>query len=74
MCKCGLETETIPHFPLRCMLYSTIRNERLDNIYTFASSLTNCPYEKVFFCMDQSIFLLRQTNRVKVYNQIFEKF
>ena len=47
MCKCGLETETTLHFFLRCRLYSTIRTEFLDKIYTAASSLTNHPNEKL---------------------------
>ena len=47
MCKCGLETETILHFPLLCKLYSTIRSKLLDNIYTFASYLMNYPDEKL---------------------------
>ena len=47
MCKCGLETETTPHFLLRCRLYSPIRTELLDHIHTAASFLTNYPDEKV---------------------------
>ena len=47
MCKCGLETETTLYFLLRCMLYSTIRTELLDEIYTVASSFTNHPDEKL---------------------------
>ena len=47
MCKCGLEIETTLHFFLRCRLYSTIRTEFLDKIYTVASSLTNHPNEKL---------------------------
>ena len=40
MRKCGLETETTPHLLLRCRMYSTIRKDPLDDIYTVASSLT----------------------------------
>ena len=47
MCKCGLETETTLHFLLHCRLHPTIRTELLDYIYTAASSLTNCPNEKL---------------------------
>ena len=47
MCKCGLETETTFHFLLRCRLYSTIRTELLDEIYTATPSLTNYPDEKL---------------------------
>ena len=47
MCRCGLETETTLHFLLRCRLYSTIRTELLDDIYSVASSLTNYPDEKL---------------------------
>ena len=43
----GLETETTRHFLLHCRMYSTIRTELLDNIYTVASSLTNYPDEKL---------------------------
>ena len=46
MCKCGLETEAF-HFLLRFRLYSTIKTELLDDIYTIASSLTNYPDEKL---------------------------
>ena len=46
MCKCGVETETTLDFLLRCRLYSNIRTELLDDIYTVASSLTNYPDEK----------------------------
>ena len=47
MCKCGLETETTLLFLLRCRLYSTIRTELPDGIYTAASSLTNYLDEKL---------------------------
>ena len=47
MCKCGVETETTLHFLLHCRLYSNIRTELLDDIYTVDSSLTNYPDEKV---------------------------
>ena len=47
MCKCCLEIETTLHFFLRCRLYSTIRTELLDDIYTVDSSLTNYPDEKL---------------------------
>ena len=47
MCKCGLETETIFHFHVRCRLYSTIRTELVNDMYTVASSVSNDPYEKI---------------------------
>ena len=47
MCKCGVETETTLHFLLRCSLYSNIRTELLDDIYTVDSPLTNYPDEKL---------------------------
>ena len=47
MCKCGVETETTFHFLLRCRLYSNIRTELLDDIYTADSSLTIYPDEKL---------------------------
>ena len=63
MCKCGLETETILHFLLSCRVYSTIRTELLDDIYTVASSLTNYPDEKLEILLHGSEYLvLRQTN------------
>ena len=46
MCKCVTETETTLHFLLCCRLYSNIRTELLDDIYTADSSLTNYPDEK----------------------------
>ena len=45
--KSSLETETILYCLLRCMLYSTIRTELLDDISTVDSSLTNYPDEKL---------------------------
>ena len=47
ICKCGLETEATLHSPLRCRLYSTIRTELLDDIYTVASSFMNYADEKL---------------------------
>ena len=47
ICKCGVETETTLHFLLRCSLYSNIRTELLDDIYTVDSPLTNYPDEKL---------------------------
>ena len=47
MCKCSVETETTLHFLLHCRLYSNIRTELLDDIYTADSSLTNYPDEKL---------------------------
>ena len=47
MCKSGLETETTIHFLLRCRLYSTIRTEVLNDIYTVAPFLKNYPDEKL---------------------------
>ena len=47
MFKCGLETETILHFPLCCRVYSNIRTELPDKIYARASSLTNYRDEKL---------------------------
>ena len=47
MCKCGVETETTLHFLLRCSLYSNIRTELLDDIYTVDSPLSNYPDEKL---------------------------
>ena len=65
MYKCGLETETTLHFLLCCRLYSTVRTELLDNIYTVASSLMNYPDEKLLSIhnMDQKILVLRQINQ-----------
>ena len=57
LCANTIETETTFLFLLRCRLYSTIKIEFLDDIYTVASSLTNYPDEKllnvyirVFWC------------------------
>ena len=64
MCKCGVETETILHFLLGCRLYSNIRKELLDDIYTVDSSLTSYPDEKLLNILlyGQNILELRQTN------------
>ena len=42
-----LEAETLLHFLLRCRLYSTIRAELNNDIYTAASSLKNYSDEKL---------------------------
>ena len=63
MCKCVTETETTLHFLLRCRLYSNIRTELLDDIYTVDSSLTSYPDEKLLNILlyGQNILELRQT-------------
>ena len=81
MCKCSVETEITLRFLLCYRLCSTIRTELLDDIYTFASSLTNYHDEKLLnillhgseYFSYVSYFSGKSIN-FKVYNQIFEKF
>ena len=64
MCKCSLETEATHHFLLRCRLYSNIRTELLDDMYTVASSLTNYPDEKLLDILLYGLEYFRvQTNQ-----------
>ena len=64
MCKFGLETETALHSPLSCRLYSTIRIELLDDIFTADSSLANYPDEKLLnFLMYGSEYFSVKTNQ-----------
>ena len=56
MCKSGLETETALHFLLHCRLYSNIRTELLDDIFTIASSLTNYPDKKLLSILLYRVF------------------
>ena len=69
MYKCGVEPETTLHFLLRCRLYSTIRTELLDHIYTLTSSLADYPDQKLL-----NIVFYGSEYFSKVYYQIFEKF
>ena len=75
MCKCGLETETTLHILLRCRLYSTIRTELLDDIYTAVSSLTNYLDDKLLnILLYGSEYFSVKTNQSIHYSHIFEKF
>ena len=47
VCKWGLRAETTLHFLLRCSLYSTVRTELLDDIYTVAASCMSYPDKKL---------------------------
>ena len=64
MCKCGLETETTLHLFLRCRMYSTIKTELLDDIYTAASSIMNYPGEKLLnILLYRSVYFSVKTNQ-----------
>ena len=75
MCKCGLETETTLHILLCCRLYSTIRTELLDDIYTAVSSLTNYLDDKILsILLYGSEYFSVKTNQLIHYSHIFETF
>ena len=41
MCSCGFEPETTDHYLLRCKLYTNLRLDLLNDIYTINQSLKN---------------------------------
>ena len=51
MCCCGFEPETTDHYLLRCKLYTDLRLNLLNNIYTINQSLN-------FFYEDQLVNVL----------------
>ena len=64
--NCGVETETTLHLLLRCRLYSSIRTEILDGIYTADSFLTNYPDKKLLniFLYGSEIFGVKTTQLI----------
>ena len=46
MCSCGLEPETTLHYLLRCNLYSDLRTELLNDVFTLNLTLKNLSHEK----------------------------
>ena len=51
MCCCGFEPETTDHYLLRCKLYTDLRLNLLNDIYTINQSLN-------FFYEDQLVYVL----------------
>ena len=51
MCCCGFEPETTDHYLLRCKLYTDLRLNLLNDIYTISQSLN-------FFYEDQLVNVL----------------
>ena len=47
MCCCGFELETTDHYLLRCKLYTDLRLDLLNNIYTINQSLKNFSEEQL---------------------------
>ena len=41
MCSCGFEPETTDHYLLRCKLYTNLRLDLLNDMYTINQSLKN---------------------------------
>ena len=57
MCTCGLEPEATLHYLLRCNIYSTQRQELLNNVCVLNPSLKNYSNEKLL-----NILLCRSEN------------
>ena len=70
--NCGVETETTLHFLLSCRLYSSIRTEILDDIYTADSFLTNYPDKKLLniFLYGSEIFGVKTARSILLKSTI----
>ena len=62
MCRCGREPETKLHYLLPCYLYSTKRQELLNNVCILNTSLKNYSNEKLLN-MDQKILIAISTRK-----------
>ena len=70
MCSCGFKPETTDHYLLRCKLYTDLRLDLLNDIYTINQSLKNFSEEKLVnvllfssenFTVDTNANILRRT-------------
>ena len=70
MCSCGLEPETTDHYLLRCKLYTDLRLDLLNDIYTINQSLKNFSEDQLVnvllfgsenFTLDANANILRRT-------------
>ena len=70
MCSCGFEPETTHHYLLRCKLYTDLRLDLLNDIYTINQSLNNFSEDQLVnvllfgsenFTLDANANILRRT-------------
>ena len=70
MCSCGFEPETTDHYLLRCKLYTDLRLDLLNDIYTINQSLKNFSEDQLVnvllfgsenFTLDANANILRRT-------------
>ena len=70
MCSCGCEPETTDHYFLRCKLYTDLRLDHLNDIYTINQSLKNFSEDQLVnvllfgsenFTLDANANILRRT-------------
>ena len=70
MCSCGCEPETTDHYLLRCKLYTDLRLDHLNDIYTINQSLKNFSEDQLVnvllfgsenFTLDSNANILRRT-------------
>ena len=70
MCNCGFEPETTDHYLLRCKLYTDLRLDLLNDIYTINQSLKNFSEDQLVnvllfssenFTLDANANILRRT-------------
>ena len=70
MCSCGFEPETTDHYLLHCKLYSDLRLDLLNDIYTIHQSLKNFSEDQLVnvllfgsenFTVDANVNILRRT-------------
>ena len=70
MCSCGCEPETTDHYLLRCKLYTDLRLDLLNDIYTINQSLKNFSEDQLVnvllfgsenFTLDANANILRRT-------------
>ena len=70
MCSCGFEPETTDHYLLRCKLYTDLRLDLLNDIYTINQSLKNFSENQLVnvllfgsenFTLDETANILRRT-------------
>ena len=70
MCSCGFEPETTDHYLLRCKLYTDLRLDLLNDIYSINQSLKNFSENQLVnvllfgsenFTLDETANILRRT-------------
>ena len=75
MCSCGFEPETTDHYLLRCKLYTDLRLDLLNNIYTIDQSLKNFPKDQLvkgrFINMKQFLAILWTFELLLYFDQLF---